>query len=311
MTKKVPASGWRSTLARIPAALAAAACRMSPQGLVAGLTSPGAGLSEKQLQRVRESLIRRLPLDYPGAAILLEITCPQELMRLSACEKEPWTVAWLENWVRPGDVLFDVGANVGAYSLIAAKHTEQAAQIFAFEPAFANYGALCRNIVANGCERSITPIPVALGDRTDFVRFRYRMLNAGAALHAIGDRMPGKAHGPVEEIAYEQPMLGYRMDDLVAAFGLPWPHHIKLDVDGSECEVLAGAQRALAHPHLKSVLIELGPQPGESESLVAQLGRAGLEMAENFEPEKAERPRYGLFVPRSSGAAAAQRRRAA
>ena len=42
--------------------------------------------------------------------------------RAASCAKEPWTVNWLRDAVGPGDVLYDIGANVGAFSLVAAKH---------------------------------------------------------------------------------------------------------------------------------------------------------------------------------------------
>src|ERR671932_123659 len=60
------------------------------------------------------------------------------LSRLRPVAKEPWTVRWLERSLRDGDVLYDVGANVGAYSLIAAA---LGAQVVAIEPAYANYAA--------------------------------------------------------------------------------------------------------------------------------------------------------------------------
>lgn len=299
--KKSFARRMGRALLRAPTAACAALCRLSPSALAEAIESPLAGLTDKERLKLRERLTHRKPLDYAGSHLTLEVTSPQELMRLNSCAKEPWTVAWIENWIEPGDVLFDVGANVGAYALIAARHAGGQARVFAFEPAFANYAALCRNIVANDCQQSITPLPVALGAKTEFVRFRYRMLSAGAALHAMGDRLPGvKADGSVGEIAYEQTMLGYRLDDFVATFGLPWPQHIKLDVDGAEFEVLSGAARALAHPQLKSVLIEMGPQPAESEPLVEVLLRSGMEMAESFSPDKPGRPAYGLFVPRTT-----------
>src|SRR5438046_1543914 len=95
-------------------------------------------------RRARRSLSRReypvVPahigrLDYPGADLRIGVTSRTEILsRLRPCEKEPWTVAWLERTVRPGDVLWDVGANVGAYSLIAASLGREAAQIVAVEP---------------------------------------------------------------------------------------------------------------------------------------------------------------------------------
>ena len=60
-------------------------------------------------------------LDFPDADVFLRITSKAERMRLRACAKEPFTVEWLREHVGAGDVLFDIGANIGVYSLIAAK----------------------------------------------------------------------------------------------------------------------------------------------------------------------------------------------
>src|SRR6185503_20835907 len=62
-------------------------------------------------------------LDFAPSEILLYVTGePERRWRAKSCAKEPWTVEWLLQDVRRGDVLYDIGANVGTFSLIAAKH---------------------------------------------------------------------------------------------------------------------------------------------------------------------------------------------
>jgi hypothetical protein len=73
-----------------------------------------------------------------------------------------------------------------------------------------------------------------------------------AARHSLGYAAP--ADGPA---VYQQPVMMFRLDDLIDAFRLPPPNHIKLDVDGGELAVLEGAARTLALPVLRSVLIEV------------------------------------------------------
>ena len=65
--------------------------------------------------------------------------------------EEPFTADWIERSIKPGDVLYDVGANVGPYSLIAAKATSNGARIFAFEPSAPSFHGLSRNILINDC----------------------------------------------------------------------------------------------------------------------------------------------------------------
>ena len=85
-------------------------------------------------------------LDYPGAKILMEAETQQEMgYRIHSCQKEPWTVAMIER-MQPGDVLYDIGANVGAYTLVAAALHHR---VVAIEPGYANYARLCQNPTMN------------------------------------------------------------------------------------------------------------------------------------------------------------------
>ena len=103
----------------------------------------------------------RVQLDYPSADIWLHVTTEVERKyRVHACRKEPWTVEWLDGCVQPGDVLYDIGANVGAFTLIAA--VGRGARAVAFEPSYANYGRLCENLHLNGCDGAVVPFPLPL-----------------------------------------------------------------------------------------------------------------------------------------------------
>jgi FkbM family methyltransferase len=223
-------------------------------------------------------------LDYAGAEILVGVTSRAELTsRLRPAAKEPWTVAWLERSVRAGDVLWDVGANIGAYSLIAASLGREAAAIVAVEPAFASYAALCENVVLNGCQDAVLPLPVLLGDSTRLVTLG--VAEAGAAEHEVGG-------GGL-------PTLSYRLDDLVSGLGVPAPTLLKIDVDGAEAAVLGGAGGTLARSELRSVLVEIDRAGGDA--VAETLGVAGLELAERVDERSGERLEnvwYGVFERR-------------
>ena len=75
---------------------------------------------------------------------------------------------------------------------------------------------------------------------------------------------------------YRQTALGYRLDDFIAQFGLPAPTHIKIDVDGLEAQVLAGAERTLKDPALRTVLVEMLTDAADEAAIVARLEAAGL-----------------------------------
>jgi FkbM family methyltransferase len=210
-------------------------------------------------------------LDYPHADILLNVSTRSETFRLRACGKEPFTIEWIESRVGAGDVLYDIGANVGVYSLVAARKPSGPARVYSFEASYASIASLCANIRLNGAADHIVPMPVALSDRTAMNVFSLRDVEPGAARHALGPDAP--EDGPA---VFRQPIMMFRLDDLVEWFRLPPPNHIKLDVDGGELAVLEGASRTLASPQLQSILVEVSTEL--SAAVTAVFDRHGLRL---------------------------------
>jgi FkbM family methyltransferase len=223
-------------------------------------------LLDLNLLRIKPKLelIRRV--DYPRNDIYMKVNSLSEYKRIFPCHKEPWTVEWLENSIQPNEVMFDVGANVGGYSLIAAKLMGGQVKIFAFEPSFSTYSSLCHNIVLNHCQDIIIPFQIALSDQTGLANFNYSNLDSGTALHCLGE--PIHFMGRKFTSVYQQPIISYRLDDLIANFNLPIPNHIKLDVDGPELKVLYGAQQTLADPRMQSLIIELNEDKSLSDEKI-------------------------------------------
>jgi len=246
---------------------------------------------ERELDKTRRAL-GKLPreetvaLDYPGAAIRLRGEPGRTRKRALATRKEPFTVSWLESLPK-GAVLYDVGANVGAYSLIAALRPQGALRVVSIEPGFASFAALCGNLVLNGTREAVVPLPVTLGDRDALGAFGYSDLAAGAALHAGG--IPA-----TEPVAWTQPVLVQRLDGLVDRFGLPAPEHLKLDVDGAELAVLRGAGALLARPELGSVLVEVEAEL--AQEIEALLRGHGLAVAERYREAGTGEGRRAAYV---------------
>jgi len=231
-------------------------------------------------------------LDFPGTDIWLRVTSePERRWRARSCAKEPWTVRWIEEFVGAGDVVYDIGANVGTFSLIAAQGRK--ASVVAFEPGYANFARLCENIQLNECGESIVPVPLPLGESTGLQSFAYRSLEPGQSRHALaeGPRVPGQsASSP-----YVQPVCTTTLDRAIADFQLPTPNHLKLDVDGSELHVLRGGSAVLRSTDLRSILIE--SDAGAWDSLAAELTAAGFSLHTRHDrPGKSGAPTYALWV---------------
>lgn len=200
-----------------------------------------------------------------------------ELWRASTYQtKEPDTMEWIRTHVR-GGVLYDVGANIGQYSLYAAKLRGGALSVLAFEPEALNHAKLVRNIVLNGLSGRVLPYCMAVSGATRLDRFYTKTFAPGAALHAYGR--------PVTqgEVSFEprsvQGMLSVSLDDLTGRFGAPFPTHIKIDVDGIEEEIVAGAERTLADRRLESVLVEVYLYHGAAERIRERFQQAGFRLS--------------------------------
>jgi len=238
-------------------------------------------------------------LDYPRAQIHLKLSSPQEVKRLTACAKEPWTVDWIETWIGAGETLYDVGANVGALLVAAHQHGGDV-RVVAFEPAYATFASLCENVILNEASDRVTPLPVALGSETGLSVIGYRETGAGSAQHAVGEDLSRTEEA---EFLYLQPLMLQALDDVRGRFGLPDPHHLKLDVDGPELAVLEGAVQTLALPSLRSLMVELSAT--SAEGVEAFLAGQGWAFHERFErPRRTPKPNaaiYALFVREAAG----------
>ena len=173
--------------------------------------------------------------------------------------REPVTMYWLREIVKPNEVLYDIGANVGAYSLYAAQNIKafndgESGAVYAFEPAFSNFFSLCRNLEANHLNDIVVPFPVAFGEKRYETKFFLRSTTTGSALHGLDKP---SSEGKSFEPAFLQGIGVLSLDEFVENHSIRFPNHIKIDVDGSEREIVLGAKKVLGDPRLKSIMIEI------------------------------------------------------
>jgi len=184
--------------------------------------------------------------------------------------KEPETTTWIETF-NDGDVFYDVGANVGVYSLYAALLYPRSS-VFSFEPFHRNYGHLVENILENQLA-NVNPVNVALSESTGLTTLFVPDTRFGASGGQIGE--PVNERGERFEALAAVPTLCFRLDDLRQSAGLPFPHHVKIDVDGLEAAIIAGMSSFLFEPTLRSVLVEVNSEE-DAEIIDAVLGEHGF-----------------------------------
>jgi FkbM family methyltransferase len=163
---------------------------------------------------------------------------------------EPDTRAWIETRVRAGDHMWDVGANIGAYTLYAS--LLPGVTVTAFEPVAGTYSALVKNVSLNPFAKETVALPIALSDKNALAPFYLRNTDVGGAMHALG--APETFDGPFEAVSV-QCVVSLRGDDLVNNFAARAPDHVKLDVDGHELRVLKGMTGIL--PGIRTLWIEM------------------------------------------------------
>lgn len=229
----------------------------------------------RTLVKLKQAMRPTVKLDYPNRSILLHADSELSLFRAHACRKEPETVSWIEEYIKPGEVFYDVGANVGAYSLVASKFLGGQVKVYAFEPSFSTYYELCKNIFLNNCSQSIFPHLIGLSRFSGSTALNYHSLEIGASRHILGDDL-GVAERPLRPV-FRQSVLAFNVDDLISQFDFPVPNHIKLDVDGTELEILIGAERTLQNPAVKSLLVEVNLNNGQAERVKTFLSKFRFE----------------------------------
>jgi FkbM family methyltransferase len=163
-------------------------------------------------------------------------------------DKEPDTLEWIAGF-KPGDVMVDIGANVGMYSIWAAMTRN--VRVYAFEPESQNYALLYQNIVHNDLAGRVTGYCAALSDTSGYSSLYLSEFVAGSSVHTYGAALDFKLAPRTSKVV--QGCFATTLDELVATAAVPLPTHIKIDVDGLEHKVLAGCRQVLAEPALKSI----------------------------------------------------------
>lgn len=133
-----------------------------------------------------------------------------------------------EQLVAKGDVVFDIGANAGFYTLLASVLSGPSGRVFAFEPVPRNLGYLQKHLRINGI-KNVSVIPAAVTDRSGIGRF-------DGGPNPFTGRLTAGGCLTVRTVS---------LDEMVRKGELPTPKLMKIDIEGSELLALTGAKSLL------------------------------------------------------------------
>ncbi|WP_220813418.1 FkbM family methyltransferase [Pseudomonas paralcaligenes] len=154
--------------------------------------------------------------------------------------------AFLKSVFRDGDVFFDIGANLGWYSLVLGKQCP-GASIYAFEPIPSTVAALERNVGLNRLD-NIEAVRMGVFNKEDELSFIFVEDVSGATSLKLTGQSRGRA--PIQEVKCKTTTL-----DAFCASSGKVPTLIKVDVEGAELMVFQGGEETLAHTPI--ILVEL------------------------------------------------------
>jgi len=154
-----------------------------------------------------------------------------------------------------GDVFIDVGANIGYYSILAARRVGARGLVMSFEPSHREFTRLLANLALNGCT-SVVPVSVALGSAPAIAELHIAPTHTGlntlhvssAAAHAFRNAAAQRVLVPCFD-DFVAPLLGERRVRL-----------LKIDVEGAEMDVLLGMRESLQRQLFERIVVEITPR---------------------------------------------------
>ncbi len=197
---------------------------------------------------------RRLPVPFGAARMLVTPDAALSYLRPGAAWCDPELLAVVDRHVRPGDVVWDVGANVGVFAAAAAVRAGSGGQVVCVEPDLTLSALIRRTAAALPAAAAPTDVLVAaIADEARVATFL--IAERGRASNALAEHADRTQAGGVRE---RQLVPVLTLDHLLAATGRP-PGMVKVDVEGAEAAVLRGG-RTVLHDARPTLYVEVGAE---------------------------------------------------
>jgi FkbM family methyltransferase len=208
----------------------------------------------------RRTVFRRsLPANVGGAQIYVSGSAGLRYLFRRMASIDPILCQLAQEFVRPGHVVWDIGANVGLFSFAAAHLAGNAGKVFAFDADTWLIALLRRSAtIQPSTSAPVQIVPAAIASspvdlRTFNIAVRSRASNA----------LQGYGHSNTGGVSEQQTVVCLSIDWL--ADRLPLPDVIKIDVEGAELEVLHGG-RALLQRSSPIIICQVGPENSRTVS---------------------------------------------
>ncbi|ONH30646.1 FkbM family methyltransferase [Pseudofrankia asymbiotica] len=168
--------------------------------------------------------------------------------------------ALMSTLLRPGDVVLDVGANVGVYAVHASRHVGPDGRVYAFEPVPATAGRLAETLAINGC-RNVTVVRAAVTDQPGTITMNVYSDPVHADWNSMGKHPMRSYAGKEVHPDLTAEARAETLDTWAAGAGIDDVAFCKVDVEGFERHVFAGAARLLAERRIRVIAFEISEDP--------------------------------------------------
>lgn len=188
-------------------------------------------------------------------------------------KKEVEVREYIDCYVKNGDVFFDIGANIGVFSIYAGKLHEKL-KVYCFEPEYSNLHYLKENIIKNKLMDRIKIYSVGVSNENAISMLNIQDLTPGAAVHTESkEKIEITDEG--YDVIWREGIATITLDRFCSEQNV-WPNAIKIDTDGNEGKILSGASNVLMNKKLRSIVLELPPDERVAEQCISILKKAGF-----------------------------------
>ena len=184
---------------------------------------------------------------------------------------EPEILDWIDSFKKfNGKIVFwDIGANIGIYSLYAAA-IHNKISVFSFEPSIKNLLPLLKNILINKLFKKINIINNPISNTSLVLENMFeKSLDEGSALNFFNTKKDNKGKKHNNNIGYK--LLSLNIDELIKRKSIEIPNYIKIDVDGNEHLILKGANKTLNNKKIKEIYIEINQKYYQQKKVILDI----------------------------------------